>query len=65
MIEKPMHSREYTPERTKEIVDRMAALRLRWLASINSRTPNKAQKAPGRLSSRLAKIKEWAKGYRG
>jgi len=61
MIEKPKHSREYTPDRIKEIVDRMAMLRLRWLTSINSRAPKKAEKAPGRLSSRLAKIKEWPK----
>ncbi|MFZ3361775.1 MAG: hypothetical protein WA177_23765 [Xanthobacteraceae bacterium] len=37
MIEKPTHSREYTPGRIKEIVDRMATLGLRgWQASITA-----------------------------
>ncbi len=65
MVAKPKHSPKYTPERIKEIVDRMAAIRLRWLISVNSRVPNKTEKTAGRLSSRLAKIKDWPKNYRG
>lgn len=65
MIEKPKHIPTYTPQRVKELVDRMATLRLMWLASVKSRIPIEVEKAPGRLSSRLAKIKDWPKSYRG
>jgi hypothetical protein len=65
MIEKPKHIPIYTPQRVKELVDRAAALRLRWLVSVKSRTPVEVEKEPGRLSSRLAKIKDWPKSYRG
>jgi hypothetical protein len=65
MIEKPKHIPTYTPERIKELVDRMATLRFRWLASVKSRTPSSTEKAPGGLSSRLAKVKDWPKNYRG
>lgn len=54
----------HTPERAKELVDRMVALRQRWLASVNSRTPKESNTLPGQLSKRLEKIKEWPKGYR-
>jgi hypothetical protein len=64
MAEKPEHLPQYGPQRTKELVERMAMLRLRWQISVNSRLPNKAAKAAQRPSSRLAKIKQWAKSYR-
>ena len=65
MVAKPKHLPKYTPERIKEIVDHMAAICLRWLISVNSRVPNKTEKTVGRLSSRLAKVKDWPKNYRG
>lgn len=64
MVGKEKRQPTYTAERTKELVDRIVALRLRWLASVNSRTPKELNELPGQLSKRLEKIKEWAKGYR-
>jgi hypothetical protein len=64
MVDKEKRQPTYTPERTKELVDRMVALRLRWLASVNSRTPKERNKLPGQLSKRLEKIKDWPKGSR-
>jgi len=64
MVDKEKRQPTYTPERTKELVDRMVALRLRWLASVNSRTPKEPNKLQGQLSKRLEKIKDWPKGPR-
>ena len=59
MVDKETRQPTYTPERTKELVDRMVALRLQWLASVNNRTPKEPNKPPGELSKRLEKIKDW------
>lgn len=64
MNKKPTHPSNYTPERIKELVERMAKLRQRWLISVKRRTPEKTEKNSGRLSDRLAKIKDWPKHYR-
>lgn len=61
MIKKPPHLPTYTPERINELVDRMALLRLRWLISVKSRSPNNTEKVSGRLSDRLAKMKDWSR----
>jgi hypothetical protein len=65
MIEKPKHPPTFTPERIKELVDRIATLRLLWLTSVKSRLPSATGKAAGQLSSRLSKIKDWPKNWRG
>ena len=64
MNSKPTHLPRYTPERIKELVERMATLRQTWLISVKSRTPDPSGKGSGRLSDRLAKIKDWPKNYR-
>jgi hypothetical protein len=53
MVEKPQYSSKYTPERIKELVNRISALRLRWLASVNDRVSNTSPKA--QPSERLEK----------
>jgi len=65
MIEKPKHQPTFTPERIKELVDRMATLRLLWLTSVKSRVPSRTDKAAKPLSNRLSKIKDWPKNWRG
>jgi hypothetical protein len=64
MNNKPTHPPRYTPERIKELVERMATLRQRWLISVKSRTPAATEKERGRLSDRLAKVKDWPKHHR-
>jgi lysyl-tRNA synthetase class II len=61
MIEKLKHSSKYTPERIKELVDRMTTLRQRWLASISSRASNKLKKTrpPGGSGTKVATIPAW------
>jgi hypothetical protein len=63
MAEKPKHPPVYSPQRVKELVDNKAALRLRWLVGVNSRSPRKGEKL-GRLSERLAKLKDHSKNRR-
>ena len=64
MNKKPTHVPSYTPERIKELVERMAVLRQRWLIMLRVALWRKLQKL-GELSDRLDKLKDWPKRYRG
>jgi hypothetical protein len=64
MIHRPKHSPTFTPERIKELVDRMATLRVLWLTSVKSRLPGGSDKAAGKLPSRVSKSKDWTKNLR-
>ena len=57
------YAQGYDRARAQELVERMATLRSRWLASVNDavagRTPAE------RLTHRLTQSKDWARTYRG
>jgi hypothetical protein len=64
MIDRPKHSPTFTPERIKELVDRMATLRLLWLTSVKSRLPGGSGKTAEKMPSRVSKTKDWTKNWR-
>lgn len=56
------YAQGYDCERTKELVERMATLRLRWLASVNDAVAGGPPGAP--LGSRLTQSSDWTTAYR-
>lgn len=61
--ERPEYAQGYDRHRAQELVERMATLRLRWLASVNDAVAGRTPTA--RLSHRLSQSKDWATTYRG
>lgn len=61
--ETPEYAQGYDRERTKELVERITTLRLRWLASVNDAVAG--SRPAGRLGPRLTQSKDWATAYRG
>lgn len=65
MIKKAKQTPTYNPERIKELVERLTTPRPQRLAGVRSRISRRTENTAGRLSTRLAKVKDWPRNYRG